>query len=82
MKTLNKPLKVTRKFQVTIPREIREKMHIMEGDSVKIHEEGNKIIIEPVTDRSGDWLHDLLTLFDKPVNVDAVKLVEDSWDEK
>jgi antitoxin PrlF len=77
---LEKPFKVTRKFQITIPREVREKLHIMEGDLVKIHEEGKKIIIEPVTDRSGDWLEDMLSLFDKPVNLDAVKLVEESWD--
>jgi len=37
--------KVTRKFQVTIPKQVREIMKITEKDMIVFELEGNKIII-------------------------------------
>ena len=50
-------VKVKRFSQVTIPSEIRQKAHIVEGDIVDIGYEDNRIIITPkrVTDKSVDW---------------------------
>jgi len=74
-----KKMKVTRKYQITIPQEIREKLHLKEGDEIKIHQDGKKIIIELIKDRSKDPILEMLSLVEKPLNVDAVKLVEESW---
>lgn len=41
-------VKVTRKRQVTIPKEIGEKLGIEEGDYLKVRLEGNKIVMEKV----------------------------------
>ena len=71
-------LKVTRKYQITIPRDVRERLKIKEGDRVRIHDEGKKIIVEIIKDRSNDSIIDMLSLIDTPIRVDAVKLVEDS----
>lgn len=40
--------RVTRNFQITIPKEIRKKMPFLkEGDPVDFHLEGNKLIVIP-----------------------------------
>ena len=72
-------LKVTRKFQITIPKEIREKLQIKEGDEIKMHDDGKRIIIELLKDRSKDPILEMLSIVDEPMDIDAVKLVEDSW---
>lgn len=40
--------KMTRKGQITIPKEIREKLNVGEGDQFKFLISGNNIKIEPV----------------------------------
>jgi AbrB family looped-hinge helix DNA binding protein len=45
-------VKVTRRFQVTIPQDIREKLGLAIGDTVNVQYKDGKIIIEKV---SGDW---------------------------
>lgn len=74
-------VKVTRKYQITIPKKIREQLQIRVGDILKMGIEGGKIIIEPVVARVRDPVKDMLSLIDKPLNIDAVRLVEESWDE-
>ncbi|MEM2957687.1 MAG: AbrB/MazE/SpoVT family DNA-binding domain-containing protein [Candidatus Jordarchaeaceae archaeon] len=41
-------VKVTRRFQVTIPQEIREKLGLTIGDTVDIRYADGKIVIEKV----------------------------------
>jgi len=38
---------VQRRNLITLPKEIREKLHIAEGDILNVHIEDNKIVIEP-----------------------------------
>jgi len=73
-------VKVTRKFQVTIPKEIREALGIRVGDLLRVKVVGGRIILEPLV-RRRDAVEDLLSVFSEPLDVDAVKLVEESWDE-
>ena len=52
MPTLNNKFKahrvsVQRRNLISLPRDIREKLNIGEGDILDIHIEGNKIIMEP-----------------------------------
>ncbi len=71
---------VTRKYQVTIPKEVREALGIKMGDKLIVKVEDGKIIMEPV--RAQDALKRLSTLADRylggPRAIDAVKLVEES----
>lgn len=41
---------VTRNAQITIPKELKEKLGIREGDKVSLRAEDNKIIIERITE--------------------------------
>jgi len=72
---------VSKKYQVVIPKDIREKMGIKAGDKVIIRIEGKRIVIEPIIREKGDPVKRMLSLVDKPLNIDAVRLVEESWDE-
>ena len=74
-------VKVTRKYQVTIPKDIREKLRISVGDLLRIKLVNNHIVIEPVKPIVKDPVEYLSSLTGKPTNIDAVKLVEESWDE-
>ncbi len=74
-------VKVTRKYQVTLPKEVREKLGIRIGDSLRVRVDDGRIILEPVIPRKKNPVKDMLNLVTKPINVDAVKLVEESWDE-
>ena len=74
-------VKVTRKYQVTLPKEVREKLGIRIGDFLKVKVEDNKVILEPMVLRKRDPINDMLNLVSKPLSIDAVELVEESWDE-
>ncbi|MGE4556532.1 MAG: AbrB/MazE/SpoVT family DNA-binding domain-containing protein [Desulfovibrionaceae bacterium] len=39
---------IRRKHQLTIPGDIRKKLHLAEGDQVEVREEGGNIIMTPV----------------------------------
>ena len=71
---------VTRKFQVTIPKEIREALGISIGDRLLVRMINGKIVLEPI--KGSDALKRLSTIADKflkgPKRIDAVKLVEES----
>ncbi|BDB99814.1 AbrB/MazE/SpoVT family DNA-binding domain-containing protein [Saccharolobus caldissimus] len=71
---------VTRKYQVTIPKEVREALGIKVGDRLLVKVEDGKIIMEPI--RASDALKRLSTIADKylggPKAIDAVRLVEES----
>lgn len=74
-------VKVTRKYQITIPREIREKLGIRIGDLLKVRVEDGKVVLEPMLPRRRNPIDDMLSLISEPINIDAVKLVEESWNE-
>jgi AbrB family looped-hinge helix DNA binding protein len=71
---------VTRKFQVTIPKEVRETLGISVGDRLLVRVADGKIIMEPI--RGSEALKRLSTIADRYLGgakrVDAVKLVEES----
>lgn len=45
-------VKITRRYQVTIPQEVREKMNLSVGDVVEVRYEEGRIIIEKLV---GGW---------------------------
>ncbi len=71
---------VARKFQVTIPKEIREALGINVGDRLLVKIVGDKIVLEPI--KGSNVLKRLSTIADRflkgPKRIDAVKLVEES----
>jgi len=71
---------VTRKFQVTIPKEIREALEINVGDRLIVKIADGKIVLEPI--RPSDALKRLFTIADRfldgPKRIDAVRLIEES----
>lgn len=71
-------VKVTRKYQVTIPQSVRSKLGIKIGDKLIVRSEGRQIIME-VPQYLSNPSDVLWNLFGKPLKVDAVKLVEESW---
>lgn len=71
---------VTRKFQVTIPKEVREALGISVGDRLLVRVVDGKIVMEPI--RGSEALKRLSTIADRYLGgakrIDAVKLVEES----
>ncbi len=51
---------ITRNFQITIPKEVREKLKLSIGDQMLIHAEGLKIIVEPTSDDVWEICSDFL----------------------
>lgn len=53
-------VKVTRKYQVTIPRKVREKVGIEIGDELLVSGNGRRVILEKPVDidrLAGSWTH-------------------------
>lgn len=71
---------VTRKFQVTIPRAVRDKLGIKVGDRLLVKVVGDSIVMEPVKpEKAVEKLKGIAPRFlGGPQRVDAVKLVESS----
>lgn len=71
---------VTRKYQVTIPKEIREMLGIRIGDRLLVRVVDGKIILEPI--KGSKALEKLASIADKffggSKKIDAVKLIEES----
>ena len=71
---------VTRKYQITIPKGIREKLGIKIGDRLLVEVDGDRIVIKPINYRKA--LEGLATIADRilggPKRIDAVKLVEEN----
>ena len=42
-------IRVSSKGQITLPRQIRHKLHINSGDRVAVYLEGEQVILRPVT---------------------------------
>ena len=71
---------VTRKYQITIPKETRTRLGIELGDRLLMRDDGERIIIE-VPKKIADPSEYLWNLSKEPLDIDAVKLVEESWKE-
>jgi len=69
--------KVSKKGQVVIPKEIRDKLNIMPGDIIIFKMEGDKIIIERIKEK----LKDILKA-GKPVeySVEFQRGLREEWD--
>ncbi|RLE77584.1 MAG: AbrB family transcriptional regulator [Thermoprotei archaeon] len=74
-------VRITRKYQVTIPKEIREKLNLKVGDLLKVELEGDKIVLRPIVKHEERSLERMLNLVKEPLNINAVKLVEEAWNE-
>jgi len=72
-------VRVKKKYQITIPKDIREKFGIKEGDRIRIEEKGKDIVMI-MPEREEKPSEALWNLFGKPLEIDAVKLVEESWE--
>ena len=77
---LDEEVKVTRKYQVTIPESVRTKLGVKIGDKLIVKSENKRIIMESPK-RLSNPSDALWNLFGKPLNIDATKLVEESWKE-
>lgn len=71
---------VTRKYQVTIPESVRKKLSVKIGDKLVVKSENNRIIMENPNHVSNPS-DTIWNLFSKSIDIDAVKMVEQSWDE-
>jgi len=58
---------ITRNYQITIPKQIREKLGLKEGDKVEIYQEGDRIVIKKLEKRELEELRDFL-----PENFDEI----------
>ena len=70
---------MTRKYQVTIPESVRSRLGVKIGDKLIVKSENKRIIMESPK-RVSNPSDTLWNLFGKPLNIDATKLVEDSWE--
>ncbi len=77
---MSEEVKVTRKYQVTIPENVRCKLGVKIGDKLMVKSEDNRIIMESPKHVSNPS-DTLWNLFGKSIDIDAVKLVEESWKE-
>jgi antitoxin PrlF len=76
--TLQEEVKVTRKYQVTIPESVRTELGVKIGDKLTVKSENKRIIMES-PNHIPNPSNALWNLFGKPMDIDAVKLVEESW---
>lgn len=77
---MHEEVKVTRKYQVTIPASVRSKLGVKVGDKLIAKSEGKRLIMETY-DYVPNPSDVLWNIFGKSINIDATKLVEDSWKE-
>ncbi len=72
-------VKITRKYQVTIPESVRSELGVKIGDKLIVKSENKRIIMESPK-RIKNPSDTLYCLFGRPLELDAVKLVEQSWE--
>ena len=75
---MTEEVKVTRKYQVTIPKSVRSKLGVKIGDTLIVKSEDHHIIMESNKHISNPS-DAIWNLFGKSINIDATKLVEESW---
>jgi len=69
--------KMSKKGQIVIPKEIREKFGIKPGDAVIFRIQGNKVIIEKIQEKMSEIL-----INSKPIekSLDFQKKLRDEWE--
>ena len=70
-------VKVTRKYQITIPEEIRKQLHISIGEKLPVKRKGERIIIEvkqPIS-KPSDYLWNISK---RQTRINAIELVKSS----
>jgi AbrB family looped-hinge helix DNA binding protein len=69
--------KMSKKFQIVIPKEIREKFRIKPGDAVIFRIQGNKVIIEKIQEKMSEIL-----INSKPIEKSLAfqKKLRDEWE--
>ena len=69
--------KMSKKGQIVIPKEIRQKFGIKPGDAVIFKIQGNKVIIEKIQEKMSEILKN-----SKPIehSVDFQKKLRDEWE--
>ncbi|HDD64189.1 MAG TPA: AbrB/MazE/SpoVT family DNA-binding domain-containing protein [Thermoprotei archaeon] len=81
---MNEVVTVTRKFQITIPKRVREKLRINVGDKLLVKVVDDKIVMVPI--RGAVALKKLSTIADRLLGgsrkLNAVKLIEESLKEE
>ena len=77
---MEEEVKVTRKYQVTIPESVRSKLGVKIGDKLIVKSENKRIIME-APEHISNPSDVLWNLFGKTLDIDAVALVEESWKE-
>jgi AbrB family looped-hinge helix DNA binding protein len=77
---LTEEVKVTRKYQVTIPESVRSKLGVKIGDKLTVKFKNKRIIME-ASEHISNPSETLWNLFGQSMDVDAVTLVEESWKE-
>jgi AbrB family looped-hinge helix DNA binding protein len=77
---LTEEVKVTRKYQVTIPESVRSKLGVKIGDKLTVKSKNKRIIME-ASEHISNPSETLWNLFGQSMDVDAVTLVEESWKE-
>ena len=60
--------KITRNYQITIPKDIRENLKLKIGDNMQIHIIDNKIVVEPIDENVWENISDFL-----PENFDKIQ---------
>lgn len=76
---------VTRKYQVTIPRDVRKLLKVKMGDKLRVRVEKGKVIFEPLRaiDEPVEFLWGLANKYlGGPRAIDAVRLVEETLKKK
>jgi AbrB family looped-hinge helix DNA binding protein len=67
--------KMTSKGQITIPKELRDRFHVHEGDQFKILIQDEKIILEPIERKKlGDVLKNRIKV-DGPIDIKKMRAV-------
>ncbi|MHA1254404.1 MAG: AbrB/MazE/SpoVT family DNA-binding domain-containing protein [Promethearchaeota archaeon] len=68
---------MSKKGQIVIPKEIREKFRIKPGDAVIFRIQGNKVIIEKIQEKMSEIL-----INSKPIekSLDFQKKLRDEWE--
>ena len=74
-------VKIMPNFQVVIPKDVSEKLNLRVGDLLRVEIEDDKIVLIPMVRRKGDPVKELLSLIREPLDIDAVRLIEKSWNE-
>ena len=73
-------VRLDREHRIRIPDDICRRLGLRAGDVLKVSVSEGRLILEPLR-RARDPVEDMLSMVEKPIDIDVVRLVEESWDE-